>query len=169
MNNSMKSILISIAAIFIALPLFAVEGVYTNVPYVPIDYRYSVLLGWTHSPGTNVAGYNIYYGTNGPRQYNFSASFGYVTNAAIDGLVGGRQYFFTATAKDKEGLESEYSNEVSWTTPAVPIAPTNLSLLSASVETSTNLTDWMTITNVPMIYVGTTNGVRYYRTSLSLK
>lgn len=78
----------------------------------------SVLLAWEPSPDSTVAGYNIYYGP-ASRTYTNIISFGDVTNATVNGLIAGGMYFFTATAYDGAGLESDYSNEVGY------LAPTN--------------------------------------------
>jgi hypothetical protein len=40
---------------------------------------------------------------------------GNVTTTSIDGLVDGVTYYFTATARDSSGLESDPSNEIFWT------------------------------------------------------
>ena len=77
----------------------------------------SVTLGWDASAGTNVAGYMIYYGT-ASGSYTQMAPAGLATQTTISGLTVGTTYFFTATAADSTGLESEYSNEISFTVPA---------------------------------------------------
>jgi hypothetical protein len=170
----MKRQLKIIVAVFLTLSVClwanAAVGTYTNGFYVvPDAYQYSVRLAWDHSLGTNVVGYHMYYGTNGPRQYTFHAKFGYTNQCTIEQLTGGRTYYFAATAEDDYGLQSDFSNEVAWITPSPLASPTNLTMLSATVQGSTNLTDWVTITNVPLIYVGTTNGTKFYRANLSLK
>ncbi len=78
----------------------------------------SVPLAWDASTETNVAGYNIYYGTIS-RNYTQLISVGNVTQTTITGLTPGTTYFLSATAYDDTGMESDYSNETSFTVPAL--------------------------------------------------
>src|SRR5262245_2219962 len=57
----------------------------------------SVTLVWNASPGTNVAGYNVYYGV-ASRTYTNKVNVGNVTNTTISGLVEGTTYYFAVTA-----------------------------------------------------------------------
>ena len=77
----------------------------------------SVTLGWDTSTGTNVSVYKIYYGTTSG-SYTQAVSVGLVAQATITGLKSGTTYYFTATAYDYTGLESDYSNETSFSMPA---------------------------------------------------
>jgi regulation of enolase protein 1 (concanavalin A-like superfamily) len=49
---------------------------------------------------------------------------GSTTNAAIPGLVPGAEYFFAAMAVDSAGMESVFSNEVSYQVPLTTTPPT---------------------------------------------
>ena len=60
-------------------------------------------LTWTASPGTNVTGYNLYYG-NASHQYSNSISVGNVTTADIPNLLENTAYFFAAKAHDSTGI-----------------------------------------------------------------
>src|ERR1035438_560101 len=82
----------------------------------------SVTLAWNRSAGTNIAGYKIYYGM-ASRTYTNANNIGNATNATISSLIGGKVYYFAATAVSSSGLESDYSNEVVYTNP-VATAPT---------------------------------------------
>ena len=77
----------------------------------------SVTLAWDPSPGSDIAGYNIYYGPH-TQVYTNTTPVGNVTNATIGGLLLGATYFFAATAVNTSGLESDFSNEVSYTVPS---------------------------------------------------
>ena len=84
----------------------------------------SVLLAWDANPEPDLAGYKIHVGIesftlgNPPVQ---TLDVGNVTQSPIDGLSYGTQYFFVATAYNQAGLESVYSNEVTYTpVPPVP-------------------------------------------------
>ncbi|HEV2207308.1 MAG TPA: fibronectin type III domain-containing protein [Verrucomicrobiae bacterium] len=76
----------------------------------------SVMLGWNHSAGSGVGGYNIYYGP-ASGTYTNMVSVGYVTNGVVTNLLRGARYYFAATSLSTNGLESVYSNEVNYTPP----------------------------------------------------
>jgi len=74
---------------------------------------WSVTLAWDRSAGTNaIANYNVYYGVASATYTNVVAA-GTNTTVSISNLVNGTTYYFTATAVDPSGLESDYSTEVS--------------------------------------------------------
>jgi hypothetical protein len=75
----------------------------------------SVTLAWDSSPDANViANYNVYYGVASATYTNVAAA-GTNLTISISNLVEGATYYFVATAVDTFGLESDYSNEVSYT------------------------------------------------------
>jgi len=75
------------------------------------------------SPDTEVVGYYSKYGpTSG--NYTNKVDVGNVTNATLYGLVEGATYFFVVTAYNDWGLESDPSNEVSYTVPSSTNIPT---------------------------------------------
>ena len=86
-----------------------------------------VNLAWDASAGTNVAGYNVYYGS-ASRNYTNMLSTGLATNAIIPGLIDGEPYYFAATAYDSLGVESDFSDEAFWGPP--PNQPPTLNTLS---------------------------------------
>jgi hypothetical protein len=75
-----------------------------------------VTLAWDPSPGPNINGYTIYYGRQS-LAYTGRLVLGNVTTGSVAGLIPGATYYFAATATDAAGLESEFSNEVSYTVP----------------------------------------------------
>jgi fibronectin type 3 domain-containing protein len=79
-----------------------------------------VTLAWDPSPGGAIAGYRIYDGV-ASRTYTNVIAAGNGTTNTVTGLAGGVTYFFAVTAVDTNGLESDYSSEVSYTVPL----PTN--------------------------------------------
>ena len=89
----------------------------------------SVTLAWDPSPDPNVAGYNIYYGP-ASGQYTNVVSVGNTTNGIIDGLIEGATYYFTATAYDLLGLESDFSNEISYSVPTNSTPPNGIPVIS---------------------------------------
>src|ERR1044072_8991364 len=72
-----------------------------------------VLLAWDPSPGTDVAGYNAYYGT-ASGNYTQMVPAGNSTNVVISGLAEGVTYYFAVTAFDLANIESDFSTEVSY-------------------------------------------------------
>ena len=77
----------------------------------------SVTLIWAASTSTNVASYQVYYGTN-TGSYTQVVSAGAETQTTITGLTPGTTYFLAATSSDDAGLESPYSNEIALAVPA---------------------------------------------------
>ena len=82
----------------------------------PVHAVQSVTLAWDPSPDTNVVGYNVYYGV-ASRTYTNAVDVGNATSVNIPGLVEGRTYFFAVTAYIAGGLESDFSNEISYSVP----------------------------------------------------
>ncbi len=80
-------------------------------------YASSVTLAWDPSPDAGVTGYRIYFG-GVTGNYTNSATVGDVTTATIGNLNTNRTYFFAAVAYDSSGVESDFSNEVMFTTPS---------------------------------------------------
>ena len=77
----------------------------------------TLTLSWSASTSTNVANYKIYYGTTSG-SYTQVVSAGPLTQTTITGLTPGTTYFLAATASDDAGVESLYSNEISFVVPA---------------------------------------------------
>jgi hypothetical protein len=77
----------------------------------------AVTLAWSPSTNADVVGYNVYYG-GASRTYTNMISVANTTNAAISGLAAGTTYFFAAAAVDTAGLESPFSNEISYQIPS---------------------------------------------------
>jgi len=78
----------------------------------------SVRLAWNPVPDPGVAGYNIHYG-GASNAYTNESNVGRATNAFIAGLVEGATYYFAATTYSTTGLESPFSNEVSYKVPVL--------------------------------------------------
>ena len=84
----------------------------------------SATLNWDPSTDSNVAGYNIYYGT-ASHTYTNVIVLGNVTNTTVTGLIEGATYFFAATTYNASGVESGFSNEASYAVPGDPTTSTN--------------------------------------------
>src|SRR5690348_12550098 len=71
----------------------------------------SVALAWDPSPDSNVAGYNVYYGT-ASHSYQAQVPVGTNVTATVSGLSDGTTYYFSVTAVDAAGIESDFSAEL---------------------------------------------------------
>jgi hypothetical protein len=105
-NNSDKTLYVFLISFFI---------VYF---YTPVLFAGSVSLSWDapteNTDGTrltDLAGYNIYYGT-AAGDYSNSINVGKNTTYQVTNLRDGLTYYFAVTAYDISGNESEYSTEV---------------------------------------------------------
>lgn len=76
----------------------------------------SVTLAWDASPSTGITAYRVYYGPASRTYTNFVSVPGTQLTAVVSNLVQGATYYFAATALAGE-LESDFSNEVSYTVP----------------------------------------------------
>ncbi len=86
-----------------------------------------VKLAWDPSPDAEVTHYRVYWGYQS-RTYSSWFDVGNVTNATVGALAEGTRYFFAVTARADDGRESDYSNEVEYTTPWPPPAPPGVEL-----------------------------------------
>lgn len=69
-------------------------------------------LTWDANTETDVTGYNVYMGTQSGL-YGAPLSVGNTTSYTVGNLTGGRTYYFSLTAVDSAGNESQHSSEVS--------------------------------------------------------
>jgi hypothetical protein len=99
----------------------------------PTNSTSSVSLAWNPSPDTRygVLNYNLYYG-HASATYTNSFSVGTNLTGSVSNLVRGSTYFFAVTAYATNGLESDFSNEISYTSPTPPTPPTVLKIISGN-------------------------------------
>lgn len=116
---------------------------------------YSLTVAWDQSSSPEVSGYRIYWGT-ASGNYTNSAAVGNVLTASINGLNFQRTYFLSATAIGPGGVESAFSNEITYTKPCVlkltrsQNGPSTVMTLSTEIYTgmkyiiegSSNLSTW---------------------------
>jgi hypothetical protein len=72
-------------------------------------------LSWTASSSPDVVGYRIYHGTTSriySQDWGAGIDAGNTEQFAVTGLVSGRRYYFAITAYDRNGHQSDFSNEV---------------------------------------------------------
>jgi hypothetical protein len=89
----------------------------------------SVTLAWNPSPGSDIAGYRLYQGS-ASRIYTNVLDVRIAINGTFSALASGVTYFFAATAYNTNGLESDYSSEVSYTAPLTTNNPPSIALTS---------------------------------------
>ena len=137
------------------------------------------------SPGPGVTGYRIYYGaTSG--NYTNSITVGNVTASTIPNLVSGARYFITTKAYNAAGVESPFSNEITYVVPGgeanlqitmankqAVLAVTGKSGHTYEIEASANLASWNVVGTVTLGAGGTASftdtnapgyAKRFYRT-----
>ena len=119
-------------------------------------------LAWDPSPSGEVAGYQLYWGTN-TRSYQFVTNAGLVLTQAVVLPHRGR-WFFAATAYSTNGLESDFSSEVSWESKPLPPAMAGESWvrLAPVFGRSTNLAAWGSVTGEASWFPAT-NRMEFFR------
>ncbi|MCK9294853.1 MAG: Ig-like domain-containing protein [Desulfobulbaceae bacterium] len=135
----------------------------------PVHAWQEASFSWSPNPETNLAGYKIHYGT-ASSQYDHTvdmgnpASINGVVAGTVSGLVEGTTYYFAATAYDTDGFESDFSQEVIWTAPSVPVEPAPLPIaqdMSLALNEDTPGTGQLpgqSPDNLPLTYQIVTNG-----------
>ena len=101
----------------------------------------TVRLIWDRNPEPDVVSYWVHVGSSS-RNYTQRVHAGNDIEASVSGLNLGQTYYFSVTAVNSSGLESDYSNEVVYTVPSRPSAPTN-----PRVQFESAAIDWRGVTN----------------------
>jgi hypothetical protein len=121
-------------------------------PILSVANAAEVTLAWDANSEDNLAGYKLYYKTDtSGTPYNGTGltegdspiviSTGELTDASapvftLTGLADGEQYYFALTAFDDDGLESDYSDEVSYETETGTTDDATSHTITASVTGS---------------------------------
>lgn len=113
-HRNYKKALVAATALFLALCAYASPP--TNPPP-------AIVCGWSHSPSTNVVAYKVYWGPSSGN-YTNHIDVAYLTTATVTNVIRNTWYWLAATAVDANGLESDFSNEVSVRVPNKPNPPT---------------------------------------------
>jgi hypothetical protein len=77
---------------------------------------YHVLAAWNTSSDPSVVGYKVYYG-GASGTYTNMVDAGNATSVPLTGLVYGVTYYGAATTYSASGMESPFSDEISWHWP----------------------------------------------------
>lgn len=80
----------------------------------------SVSLAWDANAETNIVGYRLYYGTTSQNLTN-TVDAGPQLTATVTGLREGLTYYFAVTARNSDGLESNFSDQVSYPVPGLSL------------------------------------------------
>lgn len=150
---------------FPALALVALLAMAFSFPPRPssVGSGFSVTLAWDPSPDPFVAGYKLYYG-NGSRSYQECLDAGTNTSIVVSNLLACTTYYFAATAYDFIGLESDFSEEVNYTTPC---PPTNRYVQIQALYSESFSDTWHPFTNwVPVTYTNCTGNL-FWKLSIS--
>jgi fibronectin type 3 domain-containing protein len=130
----------------------------------------TVTLAWNPSTDARVTGYRIYYGAT-PAQYTNSIVIGNVTTATVNNLVKGVTYYFATTARDASGVESTFSNEISYRADSsrlrLQLNPARQPVLTVEgtagrsyiIEATQNFTTWANLITVTANTSGTASFV----------
>lgn len=84
---------------------------------LPVSAAQSVTLAWNPNTETNLAGYRLYYGLASRSYSSIVPVIVPSTQATVANVQPGQTYYFAVTAYTTDGLESDYSDEVSYTVP----------------------------------------------------
>ena len=82
----------------------------------------SLRLAWDPNPESDVASYQLSYGT-APGQHSILVEAGLNTAVAVTGLLQGTTYYFVVSASNQAGLRSAASTEISYQIPVTSTAP----------------------------------------------
>ncbi len=77
----------------------------------------SVTLNWDANTEPDVKGYKLYFGLESGN-YVESIDVGAATKYTVSGLQPGQTYYFALTAYNANGLESDFSAELTYSVPA---------------------------------------------------
>jgi hypothetical protein len=108
------------------------------------------VLTWNSNSETDLAGYNIYYGTSKRTAacptggYSSKVNAGKVKTYTVNNLTEGQTYYFSITSYDTSGNESCFSSEVSKNIPVTPVTCTSFTY--SAWGTCTNGTQTRTVT-----------------------
>jgi hypothetical protein len=88
----------------------------------------SVTLAWDASPDP-IQRYVVHYG-NGSAAYTATTNAGTALTQTVQGLLEGQTYFFAVTAIGTNSLESDFSNEVTYSVPFPSNAPPTITSIA---------------------------------------
>jgi len=148
---------------------------------LPAFASQSVELLWNASKSPNIVGYNVYYG-GASDDYTNKISMRSLTNMVVSGLADGAVYYFAVKAVNSSGIESGFSNPISYAVPTAaailgrPVSSSNGVSITVTgvpgylyeIQVSTNMVNWtsMEISLTPLQITDNTTSQykrRFYR------
>ncbi len=104
---------------FLTLACLALGGSSTPLEAATVSLAWDPPVNNTDgSPVANLAGYRLYYGTNS-QAYSSQITVGLSPTATVSNLQEGVTYYFSAVAFNETGIESSFSEAVTWTSPGL--------------------------------------------------
>jgi hypothetical protein len=134
--------------------------------HISIVHSAQVTLAWDPNTEQDLSGYKIYYGTSSSN-YTMGVDAGKNTTYTLSGLGNGITYYIASTAYDTEGYESDFSNQLSFTTPSectYSISPTSQSFIASGGAGTVNVTTqsnciWTATSNVSWLVITSNSSV----------
>lgn len=117
----------------------------------------NLTIAWDASSWWTVDGYRLYWGA-ASHVYTNMVDAGPELRVTVTNLVKRTTYYFAATSYDALG-ESFYSSELVY---VPPVGPTNR-VVTITAETSSNLTNWASFTNMAPIVFTNPPAPAFYR------
>lgn len=138
-------------------------GVHIAAVPAPEPITRNVTLAWDASIDPTVTGYKVYWGA-APGHYTNSVNAGPELTARVSNLLSGQTYYFAATAYNSLELESDFSNEVSYTVPLPPPPPANLRVTLTMQASGAQGGPYVTLPLPPVILTNSlATGAQFYR------
>jgi hypothetical protein len=133
---------------------------------VPNANSAQVTLAWDPNTDPDLAGYKVYYGLLSD-QYSNSVDVGNQTSYTLSNLPDGKTYYMAATTYDREGYESDFSNEVVFNAPppcTYSISPTSQSFGQVGGSGTVNITtqsgcNWTAVSNASWLLITSNSSV----------
>ncbi len=122
----------------------------------------SVTLAWDTHPDPLVSAYTLYWGT-GVREYPNAWTVDVpTTQTTATNLVSGTGYYFAVTARNWEGFESEFSEEVFYQVPAT------VTFTAVFEQSDSPAGPWQFLTNA-FVVIAPAEPQKFYRVKMEVK
>jgi len=138
--------------------------------FVKLGYAKDVTLEWDPNTEADLAGYKVYYKTGssgepydctGAAEGDSPVNVGNVTTYTLHDLAEGVAYFFVVTAYDTEGLESDYSNEVTLSGEIIEAIPHHNAGISDNTRVSNITSFYVRIEDADGIDITDTESIKF--------
>lgn len=137
------------------------------LPCLCLGAQTSVLLGWDANTETNAMGYRLLAGL-ASRTYTITNTVqGRTTTSGIVSNLPSGKLFFALVAFDQAGIDSDFSNEVTWTNRLT--APKNFRLTGTMQAAASPTGPWSTLAKVDIPLPPAVDKQQFYRTRLLLE